>query len=234
MEEGIVMNLYETDGEFMERFDEFRYNEVVNEPGVKLDEKTRYMAILASLLGCQGLDEYREVLRKALCEAVTPVEAKEIVYQAIDYLGIGRVRGFLNVTNEVMKELGIALPLPNQSTTTMDTRLEKGVQTQVDIFGDGMKEFYKGGHINRWLAGNCFGDVYTRNGLDLKQREMITFCYIAAQGGCEPQLISHAEGNMRIGNDKQFLISVVSQCVPYIGYPRSLNALRCIEEAAKQ
>ena len=55
------MNLYETDGEFMERFDEFRYNEVVNEPGVKLDEKTRYMAILASLLGCQGLDEYREV-----------------------------------------------------------------------------------------------------------------------------------------------------------------------------
>ena len=73
MEEGIVMNLYETDGEFMERFDEFRYNEVVNEPGVRLDEKTRYMAILASLLGCQGLDEYREVLRKALCEAVTPV-----------------------------------------------------------------------------------------------------------------------------------------------------------------
>ena len=114
----------------------------------------------------------------------------------------------------------------------MDTRLEKGVQTQVDIFGDGMKEFYKGGHINRWLAGNCFGDVYTRNGLDLKQREMITFCYIAAQGGCEPQLISHAGGNMRIGNDKQFLISVVSQCVPYIGYPRSLNAIRCIEEAA--
>lgn len=228
------MNLYETDGEFMERFDEFRCNEVVNEPEVKLDEKTRYMAVLAALLGCQGIEEYREILKKALEEAVTPVEAKEIVYQAVDYLGIGRVREFLSVTNEVMTELGIELPLPNQATTTMQTRLEKGVQTQVDIFGDSFKEAYKRGHINRWLAANCFGDVYTRNGLDLRQREMITFMFIAAQGGCEPQLAGHAAGNLRIGNDRQFLISVVSQCVPYIGYPRSLNAIRCIEEAAQK
>ena len=62
-----------------------------------------------------------------------------------------------------------------------------------------MKEFYKSGpeetrHINRWLAGNCFGDYYTRGGLDLKQREMITFCFISAQGGCEPQLKAHGRG----------------------------------------
>ncbi len=63
---------------------------------------------------------------------------------------------------------------------------------------------------------------------------MITFCFLAAQGGCEPQLISHAAANMGIGNDRKFLIDVVSQCLPYIGYPRSLNALRCIAEAAKK
>lgn len=84
------------------------------------------------------------------------------------------------------------------------------------------------------LAGNCFGDYYSRKGLNLKQREMITFCFIAAQGGCEAQLISHASGNMRIGNDKEFLMKAVSQCLPYIGYPRSLNAVRCINEASKQ
>lgn len=39
---------------------------------------------------------------------------------------------------------------------------------------------------------------------------------------------------MRIGNDKQFLIDVISACVPFIGYPRSLNALHCVEEAAKK
>ncbi len=87
-------------------------------------------------------------------------------------------------------------------------------------------------HINLWLATNCFGDYYTRNGLDYQQREMITFCFLAAQGGCDSQLIAHAGANMRIGNDQAFLIKVVSQCLPYIGYPRSLNALNCIDKAA--
>ena len=62
---------------------------------------------------------------------------------------------------------------------------------------------------------------------------MITFCFLAAQGGCEPQLTAHARANMTVGNDRLFLIQVVSQCLPYIGYPRSLNALNCIENASK-
>ena len=119
-------------------------------------------------------------------------------------------------------------------TSTMEDRLEKGVQAQVDIFGDHMKEAWKAGHINRWLAANCFGDYYTRTGLDLAKREMITFCFLMAQGGCEPQLTAHAKGNMNLGNDKAFLVKVVSQCLPYIGYPRSLNAIACINKAAEQ
>ena len=97
-----------------------------------------------------------------------------------------------------------------------------------------MNDFWKGGHINYWLASNCFGDYYTRGGLDVAQREMITFCFLAAQGGCEPQLTAHAVGNIRVGNDKEFLIRVASQCMPYIGYPRTLNAIACINKAAEQ
>ena len=120
----------------------------------------------------------------------------------------------------------------------MENRLEKGIQAQVDIFGEHMREFYKSGpdesrHINRWLADNCFGDWYTRTGLDYRQREMITFCFLAAQGGCEPQLISHAAANMKMGNDKDFLIQIISQCLPFIGYPRSLNALSCVNKTAE-
>lgn len=227
------MNLYETDPEFMERFDAFTFDEVVNEPGMELDDRTRFMAILSTLIGCQGIDKYKEMLPMALESGVTPVEVKEIVYQAVDYLGIGRVYPFLITTNEVLLEKGIKLPLEGQATTTMEDRLEKGVQVQVEIFGEGMSEFYKGGHINRWLAANCFGDYYTRTGLDLKQRELITFCFLAAQGGCESQLTSHVTGNMNIGNDKLFLIKVVSQCLPYIGYPRSLNAISCINKVSE-
>ena len=226
------MDLYKTDPEFMERFAHFAFDEVVQEAGQQLPEETRYMAILATLLGCQGLAEFQEVLPRALDAGVSAVSVKEIVYQAVDYLGIGRVYPFLGAVNQVLESRGVSLPLEAQATATMENRLEKGVETQVAIFGEGMQEAWKAGHINRWLAANCFGDYYTRRGLTLAQREMITFCFLAAQGGCEPQLTAHAKGNMNLGNDKAFLIRVVSQCLPYIGYPRSLNAIRCIEEAA--
>ena len=173
------------------------------------------------------------MLPKALDEGLTPVMVKEMVYQAVDYLGLGRVMPFLTATNDILTIRGVKLPLPGQATTTMENRLEKGARAQAEIFGEHMKEAWKAGHINRWLAANCFGDYYTRGGLDLKQRELITFCFLAAQGGCEPQLIAHAKGNMNLGNDRDFLIRVVSQCLPYIGYPRSLNAVNCIGKAAE-
>ena len=227
------MNLKVTDPEFLNRFEQFAFHEVVEEPGQQMNEKTRYMAILAALLGCQGIDEFQLVLPRALDAGLTPVCVKEIVYQAVDYLGIARVLPFLNAANDIFTQRGISLPLPSQSTTTQEDRLEKGIAAQVEIFGEGMNEAWKAGHINRWLADNCFGDYYTRTGLDLKQREMITFCFIAAQGGCEPQLTAHAKGNMNLGNDKAFLTKVVSQCLPYVGYPRSLNAIACINKAAE-
>ena len=227
------MDMKQTDPEFVERFEHFAFEEVVREEGQQLPTETRYLAILAALIGCGGEDAYWEILPKAMENGVTPVMVKECVYQATDYLGYGWVLPFLNVTNTVFDQKGIALPLPEQATTTMENRLEKGVAAQIAIFGDGMKEAWKKSHINRWLADNCFGDYYTRNGLDLKQREMITFCFLMAQGGCEPQLIAHAKGNLNLGNDQDFLTRIVSQCLPYIGYPRSLNAITCIHKAVE-
>lgn len=77
------------------------------------------MAILAVLLGCQGIDEFKVQLPEALEAGVTPVQIKEIVYQAVDYLGMGRVRPFLSVTNEILQERGVKLPLESQSTATI-------------------------------------------------------------------------------------------------------------------
>lgn len=228
--------LCETDPELLERLLNFAFDEVVNEG--EMDDKTRFMAILSTLLGAESLDLYREMVPGALNAGVTPVEVKEIVYQACAYLGIARVYPFLAVTNTIFTAKGIALPLEGQAGTTMETRMQEGENVQCAIFGEHMHGFAKSGpsesmHINKWLVDNCFGDYYTRSGLDKRQREMITFCFLSAQGGCEPQLTSHAKANMNVGNDKTFLIAVISQCLPYIGYPRSLNALRCVNEAAK-
>lgn len=229
------IDLAKTDSEFIDLFYNFALGEVVEQTSAKLDDRTRLMCNLSILLGCQGTDEFRALLPVALRCGLTPTEIKEIIYQAVAYLGMGRVRPFLTATNDVFMQQGIPLPLPSTSTTNGSNRLEKGSQVQVDIFGEGMREFYKSGpensrHINLWLADNCFGDYYTRKGLNKSERELITFCFIAAQGGCEHQLKAHIVGNINVGNDKDFLIAVISANIPYIGYPRSLNALACLRE----
>ena len=197
-----------TDPEYAAILDQFAGQEVPQEEGAQLQGQDRWLAVLATLLGCQGVDAFRTVLPQALDDGLTPVMAKEVVYQATDYLGIGRVLPFVNAVNEVLAARGVVLPLEGQATTTQADRLEKGVAAQVTIFGDRMQEAWKAGIINRWLGANCFGDYYTRTGLDLRQRELITFCFLAAQGGCEPQLTSHAKGNMNLGNDAAYLTRV--------------------------
>lgn len=225
---GYESKLLETDPEFIALFDNFAFDEVIHHSDI--DDVTRMQAILAVLIGSQAIDEYKAMLTAALNFGVTPIEIKEIVYQAVAYLGIGRVFPFLHVTNTVFQQNGISLPLQGQSTTNPDTRLLKGEEAQISIFGKQMKDYWRQSDINYWLTDNCFGDYYTRNGLDYRKREMITFCFLYAQGGCEPQLKGHIQANIGIGNDKKFLCNIVHQCVPFIGYPRSLNALYCIEE----
>ena len=230
------LGLAGSDPEFSEIIYNFALGEVPSES--RLDGKTRCLAVLAALMGCRSAELFAEAARTALSGDVTPSELKELVYQSTAYLGLGTALPFLRVVNEVLAELGVALPLPPQGRTERAERAEAGNAAQVEIFGEHMRGYQNSGpeetrHINRWLAANCFGDYYTRGALDLRQRELITFCLLAAQGGCEPQLVSHAAGNMRLGNDRLTLIDAVSQCLPYMGYPRSLNALRCVDEAAK-
>lgn len=227
------MDLRITDPEFAECFAHFALDEVIHEENQQLEPKTRYLAVLAVLTGSGSADAYKEILPQALEDGVTPVAVKEMIYQSAGYLGYGRMLPFLRITNEILRKKGVILPLERQATAAQKDRLEKGAALQTQIFGGQMKEAWKDGHINRWLAENCFGDYYTRTGLTLSERELVTFCFLMAQGGCEPQLTAHAKGNMNIGNDRDFLIRVISQCLPYIGYPRSLNAISCVKKATE-
>ena len=68
------------------------------------------------------------MLPAAMNFVVTPVEIKEITYQAVAYLGIGRVFPFLKAVNESLESREIALPLEGQATTTTENRRDAGTQ----------------------------------------------------------------------------------------------------------
>ena len=225
--------LMETDQELIEVFDNFAFDEVLGYGN--LDTKTRLMVILASMIASQALAGYKVMLDGALNVGVTPIEVKEIVYQAVPYVGMAKVYDFIHATNEILESRGVKLPLEGQSTTTPEMRFEKGYAVQKAIVGDRLEKMYADLpanqiHIQKYLSANCFGDYVARSGIDLKMRELLTFSMLLALGGCEPQLKGHILGNVTIGNDKERLLSVVTQLLPYVGYPRTLNAIRCINE----
>jgi 4-carboxymuconolactone decarboxylase len=226
--------LARTEPELIEIFDNFAFDEVLMHGS--LDTRLRLMTQLAALIACQALREYRVMLGAALTVGVTAIEAKEIVYQSVPYVGMGKVFDVLHATNEVLAERGIELPLPGQSTTEPADRAEQGLAIQKRIIGAELVDrLYASSprdqlHIQRLLSANYFGDHCTPTGIDVPTRELLTLSFLVALGGCDPQVRGHVAANLQVGNDRTRLIEVVTQLLPFIGYPRTLNALRAIDE----
>ena len=204
-----------------------------------LTDRQRALVTLTALTTCQTLDNMAAYTEAALGAGATPEEIKETLYQCTPYIGMERVWAALKEVNKAFQAAGIKEPCRKQGTVTEETRFEKGLAVQQEIFGadninkmrDAAPEELK--HIQDSLSAYCFGDFYTRGTLDLKMRELITFCAICCLGGCEPQAKSHAGANISVGNTREMLIDAVTQCLPFIGFPRTLNAISCINEVTR-
>ena len=204
-----------------------------------LTDRQRALVTLTALTTCQTLDNMAAYTEAALGAGATPEEIKETLYQCTPYIGMERVWAALKEVNKAFQAAGIKEPCRKQGTVTEEPRFEKGLAVQQEIFGadninkmrDAAPEELK--HIQDYLSAYCFGDFYTRGTLDLKMRELITFCAICCLGGCEPQAKSHAGANISVGNTREMLIDAVTQCLPFIGFPRTLNAISCINEVTR-
>ncbi len=190
------------------------------------------LAVLVSSNTTEDLETY---IAGTLQSGATAAEVRETIYQCTPYVGFPRVKEALEKMHDVFESKGIKAPLANNGTVDDSNRYDKGLAVQVGIFGDAIYKMNSSApadqkYINTYLSANCFGDYYTRQVLDLRQRELITFIAIASLGGCEPQLKAHAAANIAVGNTRQDLLDAVTVALPYIGYPRTLNALGCINE----
>lgn len=202
-----------------------------------IDDKTRELITITVLVTQQTLPQLKAHTNAALNIGISPIEIREAIYQNAPFIGFPRVLNAVDFMNDVFKQRGIELPLESTGTVTENERFEKGKEMQYPLYGDNMKENMQdlpgglGDEITRLLTESCFGDFYTRKGLDLKTRELLIFCTLATLGGTERQMASHAAGNLKAGNNKETLISAMIHCYPYIGFPRISNAINVIREA---
>ena len=205
--------------------------------GSPLDEKRRFLVWIACLVTVEG-DDLADAMRAALKRGVDPAALQEVFHQAAPYIGIAKAQKGLSVLRGVFEYEGTRLPLPTQGTVTENDRLEKGIASQKSLFGPHIDAMRANAPENQaavqdYLSAYCFGDTYTRGGIDLQTRELLTFVCIACLGGCDPQARAHAGANLGAGNDEDTLIAAVSVCLPYIGFPRTLNAIAAITDAAE-
>ena len=227
----------ENDPEFHEIFKNFAFGEVFDYSS--LSKKDSILVILACLIACQSPKAFKKILLSAVGEGITPEEVKETLYQSVPYVGFARAHNFFGVVIKVFNKKGIEMPLDKRSNTDSKNRYEKGREIQNKYFGEDNMDLMRNStpdnqkHFNTFLEGYCFGDFYTRDGLNDQQRELITFTLIASMGGCENQLRAHTQANLTVGNDKEKLISAITVILPYIGFPRSLNALSIVNEICK-
>lgn len=155
-----VSDLAKTDPEYARFFKHFDEEEVAKTVEPVLGKAHRHFVILAALLGCGGKEEFEVRLPQALDAGVTPIQVREIVYQATAYLGMGRVRGFVDTMNRVFTSRGVKLPLPDTTEQKDVERVVKGEAAQVEIFGSRMKGFAtsspeKTVAIRRWLSATA-------------------------------------------------------------------------------
>lgn len=113
----------------------------------------------------------------------------------------------------------------------MDTeRFARGWDKLMEVDGEGGKRVIESlkdiaPDLGKYVVEFAFGDIYSREGLDVKQRQLVTIASLTTQGGCEPQLTVHINAALNVGLTAHEIIEAITHCIPYTGFPRVLNAI---------
>ena len=201
----------------------------------ELDIKTRELITVTSLAVQQTLPQLKAHTNAALNVGVTPIELRETIYQLAPFIGFPKTLNALGILNEVLKEREIETPLKSTAAINEEERFIKGLAIQNPLYGDEIKQAMKdlpddmGADVARFLTEVCFGDFYTREGLDIKTRELLFVAALVTTGN-NTTLKSHLKGSLKAGNSKETITAAIIQCLPYVGFPNTLAALKTLKE----
>ena len=226
-----------TDGEFMQILQGYIFGDVCYTGS--LDNRLRELVTVTVLTVLSALPQLKAHVGASLNAGCTPVEIREAVYQCAPFIGFPKTLNAINAMNEVFAGSGIELPLPSQKTLTgegEDERYRKGLEIQAPLYGTQIADRYNwlpgefAQAVPRFLTELCFGDFYTRTGLDGKTRELLTVVLLAALGGAEAQVKSHVQGALKAGCTKEEVVCTLVHAGGYMGIPRLFNALNACKE----
>ncbi|MFO1139768.1 MAG: carboxymuconolactone decarboxylase family protein [Paracoccus sp. (in: a-proteobacteria)] len=118
---------------------------------------------------------------------------------------------------------------------TQETRLERGSRQLTRIDGAGGQAVIDAladiaPDFATYLLEFPFGDIYSRPGLGLREREIATIAALAAMGNATPQLRVHIRAGLNVGLTRAEITEVLMQMAVYAGFPAALNGLFAARE----
>jgi 4-carboxymuconolactone decarboxylase len=110
------------------------------------------------------------------------------------------------------------------------TRRERGLARLAELHDEpGGEEFLAGlGDLGDLTVDFVFGDVHSRDGLPIRERELVIVAVLSALGGAEPQVRAHIRAARAIGVSDGELEETIIQIAPYAGFARAINALKIL------
>lgn len=117
------------------------------------------------------------------------------------------------------------------SEESRQTRFERGKARLAEVDGAAGEEVVAPlGDLGRYIVEFAFGDIYSRDGLSLRDRELATVSALTAMGGREPQLKVHVRAALNVGLTRDEIEETILQTVPYAGFPTAINAMNALKE----
>ncbi|MFN2744964.1 MULTISPECIES: carboxymuconolactone decarboxylase family protein [Bacillus] len=205
------------------------FGQVFNNP--VLTYQQREMIVISALTSLGDTpNQLKWHMNFGLKVGITPNEIIEIATHCIPFCGAPRALNAITVAKQLFAEQNIEVNIEDELLHSIGERRERGVAKLQEIDGkhgeavaDSLAEIAP--VLAEQIIEFAFGEIYSRSGLNPKQRQLVTLGALTAQGGCETQLHVHLNASIRVGLTRQEVIEALLQCYPYTGFPKVLNAV---------
>ena len=206
----------------------FVYGEVYSRDGLSLQQ--RQLATVAALATMGGVEpQLKFHIAGALNVGCSPTEIVELMIHLVVYAGFPVALNGTAAAKEVFDRLGVRPSICATGAPPPASRYRDGWARLREVDGhlgenviDSLNDVSP--DLGRFIIEFAFGDIYTRPGMDLLLRELVTVAALTAMGSAMPQLKVHMNGFLNVGGTSAQLVEIVTHLAAYAGFPRAINA----------
>lgn len=210
----------------------FVYGQIYPRPHLTLKERQLVTVAALAALG-NARPQLKFHLAGALNAGATSTELVELMLHLVVYAGFPAGLNGVFAVREVFAERGVAhnpTPTRVEAASGCDTRYRNGWEALRRIDGHVGEQIVASladlaPDLGRFIVEFGFGDIYTRPGLGLLDRELATVALLAALGTAAPQLRVHIHGLLNVGGTQEQLVEALIHIAAYAGFPAAINAM---------